>query len=385
MRTLHTVVKRGALYWDRDLLPPSLYESRLDAIRARILAHGDAAWLLVGDVIRHGPVVYATNFMPRVRSALAFIPQEGAPVLFGNISSRDIPAARLITGIEDIRAFSRLPKELSTFLQEALPGGGRIGSCGVEDCLPATDWEAIEAALPDIVWAQRDDEIRSMRRRKDASEIEAIRRATALADIGLDRARDVARPGLSMRELVAELDRAARSRGAEDVRVLVASGAQTGVSLRPVDDRTLVAGDEVLLYCAVQHQRYWGEAAQMLVLGDATDVQRELQARAENALDAMMRVAVPGAATGALVQAAQMQLGAALDGALVYGLGHGIGLDAEESPVIKAEAADKLQDGDTLALRVVLHGADSGAIVARTVQVRSGGAVSPGQARELDA
>lgn len=32
MRTMHSVVKRGALYWDRKLLPEQAYRARLSRI-----------------------------------------------------------------------------------------------------------------------------------------------------------------------------------------------------------------------------------------------------------------------------------------------------------------------------------------------------------------
>ena len=41
MRTLHSVVKRGALYWDRALLPEDAYRARLARLQAQIVAAGD--------------------------------------------------------------------------------------------------------------------------------------------------------------------------------------------------------------------------------------------------------------------------------------------------------------------------------------------------------
>ena len=136
MRTMHSVVKRGALYWDRTLLPPQGYEARIARLQAQIAAAGDDAWLMMGDVERHGPVVYATNFMPRVRSALALVPRQGAPVLLANISTRDIPAARTITFVEDIRAFGKISKDLLALMAERFPSAARIGLCGVSAAMP---------------------------------------------------------------------------------------------------------------------------------------------------------------------------------------------------------------------------------------------------------
>ena len=371
MRTMHSVVKRGALYWDRELSPPSVYARRIAAIQKRIAETGDAAWLLVGDVIRHGPVVYATNFMPRVRSALVFIPAEGEPTLFANISSRDIPAAQTITDIKDIRAFSRLPKDFSTFIAERLPNGGVVGTCGVEDCLPATDWWAIEEAVPLVSWQARDAELTAMRARKDAFEVAAIERSSALANLALDAAPELLRQGHSMRTIIAELDRLVRSQGAEDVRFLVALGEQ---ALRPVDDGTPKSGDAVVIYCALQNQRYWGEAAQTYALGAASDAQRTRHAQAVRALDAMATKAAPGMRADALAALAADALAGDANSAAQYGFGGGIGLDASEIFAIKAGDETTIEAGATMALRVMLHGAESGVAVTCALHLGENGA-----------
>ena len=368
MRTMHSVVKRGALYWDRDLSPASAYASRLAAMQQRIASHGDAAWLLVGDVIRHGPVVYATNFMPRVRSALVFIPTQGAPTLFANISLRDVPAARLITDVEDIRPFSRLPKDLSSFVAERLPQGGVIGTVGVEDCLPANDWWAIEEALPLIAWAPRELEINAMRASKDAFEVAAIQRSMDLANLALDAAPDLLRRGLSMRVVIAELDLIVRSRGAEDVRFLIATGAHVTQALRPVDDSTPKDGDTVLIYCAVQNQRYWGEAAQTYVIGHASDTLKALHARAIGALDAMAAQIKPGAPARDIANIAANLLADDYQIAANYGLGGGIGLDASEGFSISLQETSAIDANATIALRVILHRPDGGVAVTRSLE-----------------
>ena len=374
MRTMHSVVKRGALYWDRDLSPASAFANRVAAIQQRIASHGDAAWLLVGDVIRHGPVVYATNFMPRVRSALVFIPAQGAPTLFANISLRDVPAARLITDVEDIRPFSRLPKDLSSFIAERLQQGGVIGTCGVEDCLPANDWWAIEEALPLIAWAPREPEINAMRASKDAFEVAAIRRSMSLADLALDAAPALLRQRMSMRVVIAELDRLVRNQGAEDVRFLIATGAQTTQALRPVDDSTPKSGEPVLIYCAVQNQRYWGEAAQTYAMGEASEALKALHAKALGAIEAMAARIQPGARPSEIADIAADKLQSDHAAAASYGLGGGIGLDASEGFSITQQQAGAIEANATIALRVILHTRDGGVAVTQGLHASNQGA-----------
>jgi len=382
MRTMHSVVKRGALYWDRDLLPAHAYEKRYADLQAQVVASGDDAWLLVGDVNRHGPVVFATNFMPRVRSAVAYIPRSGPPTLFVNMSARDIPAAKTITWVDDIHAFSRLPKDLVPFLKERLPAGGRIGTCGVDDCLPASDWWSIEEQVQELTWVERDREVVALRTCKQPWEIQAIARAAATVDEALAFAGSRIRAGQRMRTIVADLDRNVRMRGAEDVRFLVASGPQTATGLQPVDESVLVEGDCILLYCAVQKQRYWAEAARTFVLGPASALLGVLYHRADAALQTMMQNARTGVSVASLVESTRSLLDEG-SSAEVYGLGNGIGLDLEEAPTLHAGGSERLQTDMILALRVILHAQGDGVAIASTLRVREDRGDPLGQAPTL--
>ena len=68
-----------------------------------------------------------------------------------------------------------------------------------------------------------------------------------------------------------------------------------------------------------------------------------------------------------------------------YGLGHGIGLDAEETPLVRLGEEAVVPDRATLALHVVLHaGEGRGAIAGQTVAVGpTGSTVLTGGVDEL--
>jgi Xaa-Pro aminopeptidase len=376
MRTMHSVVKRGALYWDRALLPMEAYRTRLARLQSEIVAAGDDAWLLMGDVERHGPVVYATNFMPRVRSALAFMPREGEPILLANISTRDIPAAKTITFVEDIRAFGKISKDLLTLLEERAAKGARIGLCGVAGAMPFPEWSLIANGRADIVWSERDERLNALRASKDAHETGAVRRAAAIAAHALDEAKGALRAGVNLRAAVAELERLCRAQGAEDARFLVASGERAGAPLRPPHDRQIAAGESVLVYVAVQNQRYWGEAARSFSIGAANAGAQDIHRRCAAALDAMRAACRAGVAVCDVAGAATSALGDLAASAALYGLGGGIGLDHEEGVRISSASAGRLNGGETLALRVIAHDGRNGAALAQTVQVTQAGVES---------
>ncbi|MDP2358134.1 MAG: M24 family metallopeptidase [Beijerinckiaceae bacterium] len=374
MRTMHSVVKRGALYWDRDLLPESGYRARLQRVQAQIKASGDDAWIMMGDVERHGPVVYATNFMPRVRSALALIPRDGEPVLLANISTRDIPAAKTITYVDEIRAFGKISKDLVALLDERAAKGARIGLCGVAGAMPYAEWTLIAEARPDIVWCERDVELDAMRASKDEHEIAAIQRSADIVVQAFDGVREALRPGANLRAAMAVLERLCRSKGAEDARILVSVSRDGCRPLRPVHDHTISDGDIVLVFLAVQNQRYWADSARTFSVGSPQAPAVDAYSRCSKALAAMRAACRPGVSVAALESAARAALGQFAETAMLYGLGGGIGLDQAEGSTINSDAAAHLSEGQTLALRVIAHGPKGGAAIGETVRIIASGA-----------
>ena len=64
MQTLHTVLKRGALFWDRELLPGDVFHGRLGLVQQAIRDANDDAWLIYGDALQYGSLAYVTHFLP---------------------------------------------------------------------------------------------------------------------------------------------------------------------------------------------------------------------------------------------------------------------------------------------------------------------------------
>lgn len=375
MRSMHPVLKRGGLFWDHALLPAKNYEARFRRLQGAITEAGDDAWLLYGDVERYGAVAWFSNFLPRTRSALAVVPREGAPTLLLAVGLRDVPAAKTLTWVEDVRPFTRLPGALADLLAEKGLSRARLGLAGVEELLPIKSWNEIAGLLPEVKFVPRSDDVAAMRARKDDREIAAVRNAAAIVAAALAEGQAAVRAGRTMREVTAVIDRACRVRAAEDVRLMVASGEQAGQSLRPADDRKLARGDAVLVHLAVEAQRYWAEGARTFVVGAPDAAVSALHARAEQVLIAMRAAIKPGARGGDVAQAARVALGdeAIVASAAGYGLGAGVGLETEETPRIALDSADDIADRSAIALRVIAHSNGRGVALAETIVARDGG------------
>lgn len=370
MLTQHPVLKRGGLFWDQTLLPRAIFDDRYGRIQAAIRENGDDAWLVYGDAQRYGDIAYATHFVTRLRSALALIPKDGAPSLLANVGLRDIPASKTLTWVDDLRPFSRLPQEAVKLVKERGFTGARIGLVGTRASLPIAEWDAIAAELPGVTWTERDAAMWNLRVRKEPAELDAIAKAASVVRGGLTLAAELLRPGRSAREIAALIDREMRVGSAEDARILIASGPQCAVALRPPDDRILEAGDPVMLLLGAETQRYWAEGGQTYVLGAAPAKLRALAQTAVGAVDAMRQKARAGASASAVAETGEDSIEAPFRAkARSYGLGHGIGLDVDESPAIATGLAEKLDAPSALALHVVLHADGLGAVAGTTAIV----------------
>lgn len=360
MQAQHTVIKRGGLYWDREALPPAAFEERLRQVQGAIAEAGDDAWLLVGDSQRYGNLAYMCHFLPRARSAVVLVPREGQPTLLASVGLRDIPALKTLTPIDDIRPFLHLPREAIRLLMEKGLGQAKVGLAGAREGLSYADWTAISSELPEVKWQQRDNEVGRLRATKAPREQAVIQRAAAVVQAGLDAAPSALQPGDSVRTAIAKIDKAIRYAGAEDVRLLVATG---NGELRPAHDGILKSEEPVSLMVAAEFQRYWAEAAATYPLGTT---EPEPSKHAIAALEAMVSAAQPGAEPGAVAQAARGALSVPeWARAEAYGLGSGIGLDLEEPPFIQPGDKGTLVKDSTLALHVVLPGGIAG----RTIRV----------------
>ena len=102
MRTVHPSTMIGAYGFEPDRIPRDEFQIRMSALNGIMDAKGCSAVLVYGDAREHSDLANFTNFIPRHRWALALLPRRGEPRLLVSMSSRDMPAQRLMTWIPDV-------------------------------------------------------------------------------------------------------------------------------------------------------------------------------------------------------------------------------------------------------------------------------------------
>lgn len=206
-------MKRGLIRWDREQLPPSALERRLQRVRAELVRRNLPALVVYSDVWRSNQARFLTNFMPYWNRSLVVIPREPPPVLLCALSPRVYPWIRSVTGFEEIRPAGKLVEALAQLCTER-----EWNKLGVLD-LPLLPHE-IHSRLRDI--HVEDVPSRGIVEPDDA-ELAMRRRAVRMAREILDRELP-AGEGKPDYELVGRLERAFRRAGAEDVAILLSSG-----------------------------------------------------------------------------------------------------------------------------------------------------------------
>ena len=377
----HSVLKRGCSTWNPQLLPQSEFQPRLDAVRQEMARRSLDALVIYGDNYSFADLCYLTNYFPKVRGGIAVIPRDGAISLLLNIGSRDVPFAKTLTWVDDVRASNLVGADGAKLLKEKGFSAGNIGFADSGQGFPLPQWEEMKAALPEVAWHDWDAMIAPLRVQKTAREISAMREAGRLLKEVCDEAAALVKPGRQEFEIVADIDRLTRDKGAEDIRILAGTSRLNPPSFK----QAAVVQHHWAVYLAVQHERYWAEAGRTFILVDDA----KLKATYENAqqiVTAMAQQLKPNNVVAAIDDIAQKQLGEFYGSAAIYGLANGIGLNQWEAPFINdsdagevhapAVAVKTLNERMALALRVVIQNEGSIVLFGDSFEVAESGGKS---------
>ena len=351
----HSVLKRGCSTWDRQAMPEAEFQSRLDAVRSEMMQQDLAALAIYGDNYSFADLCYLTNYFPKVRGGMAIVPRTGPISLLLNIGSRDVPFARSLTWVADVRASGQLGRDGAKLLEEKKLSRARVGWIDSGRGFPLPELEELRGSLPQVEWKSCHSMLERLRLRKRERELGALADAGRVLNEIRDRAGDFIKQGRKEHEIIADIDRVARDQGVEDIRILTGEKR-----LQPPSFKT-TAGVENhwAVYLAIQHDRYWVETSRTYVLSGNAELQSAYE-KAHAVVRQMASQLRPDASVAAIDGVARQELGEFYATASSYGLGNGIGLNLWEPPFLSDHEARQMgftgaslvQPDMTLALRV---------------------------------
>jgi Xaa-Pro dipeptidase len=321
-------------------------------------------------------VVYITEYWPHHGISIAVLPQEGLPTLFipeveaewGNPKWAEIvPFGWALLKDQDL--YTSYRTNLSEIRDSLQLTGAKIGVekeleivgttyRHAEPIIPAAPWDAL---LDDIfagsTLLDATDLMQSAKLIKTSYDLERLRVANELAEIGTKKFLSDLQPGMSEVEVSALIEGTIRKQGAgyKGARLVwaeveVASGSVNTAKanlLIPSTDRVIEEGDLVMVEMATLMDGYYSDLTYMAVAGDPTDRQQEVHNAVLAAQQAASKQMVPGNSYADPDIAARKVLNeAGLGEYFVHVTGHGLGFRFHEStPFLMPGATGTLLEG----------------------------------------
>lgn len=232
-------------------------------------------------------------------------------------------------------------------------GSARIG---VEaDTLPFSICESLSLNYPDIELIDISADLSNMRMVKDEDEIELIRAATHLCDVGQEAVIKYAKPGMT------ELDLFKMVRGDMEMEAgkripmmtdLVAGYRTFESGGNPLSNK-IASGDLILSDLTPCLNGYWGDTCSTIVLGTPTSMQSDHFKMVKEALSIGINAIKPGVQAKTIDQLMRKHLSSA--GQYGHHSGHGVGIAYHEEPRIVPYNDIELSPNMVIALEPAIY------------------------------
>jgi Xaa-Pro aminopeptidase len=301
------------------------HAARRDRAQQRVAAlDADAA------LITHLPNVRYLTGLDSSNAAL-LVPATGGCVLgtdsrYTLAAQRDSPDLELLTERFLVPAFGALVAErgYSRLLFEA-------------QHMTVASHQKLAAEAAGVELAPFGREIEELRIVKDDGELALLGAACRISSEALEQLLPTIRPGITERQLATAVERRMVDLGADGIAfdTIVASGPNGALPHYRPGERVLARGDLVTIDFGATSGGYHADMTRTVSLGDPVQWQREIYDLVARAQQAGIDAARPGAGLGDVDAAARDLIGeGGHAGHFKHGLGHGVGLEVHEAPMI---------------------------------------------------
>ncbi len=268
----------------RPRIPETEYPERWGRVQAMMAARDlDVLVAYADDRASFGPAHarWLADFPVHFEPACILMPRHGEPVMlvgpesdqYALLAGRitDVRVLRELTHPDEDYPFARIQSlaEIVADIGDAMSSARRVG-LGGRGLIGADLMAAFRDALPAAEWVDVENELCDLRAQKSAAELDVIRHAYRIAEIGLQAGVDTIAAGIPEREVAAEIESAMRRAGAEGTGIdtIVASGPNSRPILARSTFRRIDPDDLVLLTVAPRYEGYHAAIGRVVLVGD---------------------------------------------------------------------------------------------------------------------
>lgn len=223
-----------------------------------------------------------------------------------------------------------------------------IKTLALEDDLIYREAQAYEEALAGIELVFTSRIVEKLRLIKDEQEINIMKEACALADRAYEHILAYLKPGVVEQDIALELEVFMRKHGAasSSFDMIVASGERSAMPHGVASDRKMQLGDFVTMDFGAHYKGYCSDITRTVVLGPASDQQREIY---HIVLEAQMlalekiRPGMSGKEADAIAR--DVIHGYGYGDQFGHSTGHGLGMEIHEEPRLSIRSETVLEPG----------------------------------------
>jgi len=337
----------------------SEYHERIARLRRHMAQEDVDALVVVGNRADNSNIRYLANFEDFYGGeSIVVVPAQGGLGFTTNAIMHGEPMHSGIQDcwIEDVRCAAAprtvtgnvdavtILDHVEDFINESKAGNGTIGIVGDFNL---ADVEAFLAKhFPNAKFKNASPILRNMRAIKSLAEIEVMRKACNIADVGLEAAMNAVRPGVSEFDLSAEANYAMFKAASEHpaFAIAVTAGPRSGFKHLAPTGYKVKEGDMVYVDLGGRYMGYYSDCSRQRVCGEATPEQIRFMETQITIVEEVTKAARPGAVIGDL---AEIGIKIAQDAGYeeyLYFRGHGIGCATHDLPSFAPGNPKKLEE-----------------------------------------
>jgi Xaa-Pro aminopeptidase len=316
---------------------PDAHAARRGLLAARV-AEADADAALITNLVN---VRYLTG-LASSNAALLVTADPARAAVLATDSRYALAAERDCTGVELV-----IDRDVAGELAGLADGRGLRRVLYEAHTMTVEQHATLAEDVTDIALAPLGRAVEDLRVVKDAGEIGALRTACELTCRAFDEVLPSVRPGITERELAVALERRMVDLGADGpgFDTIVASGPNGAIPHHVPTGRPIARGDLVTMDLGARYAGYHADMTRTVAVGEPADWQREIYQLVAEAQRAGVAAARPGADVQDVDAAARRLITDAGYGELFgHGLGHGVGLEIHEAPLMHRYGLGTLGD-----------------------------------------
>lgn len=300
-------------------------------------------------------IYYLSGFLPPAAGlpSLLFVATDGASWLAASTADGDaLVDERLTYEPSTLATLNPDPLRRLARVVAARLGGGRAPLLGWQaESLPRLLGEAVADAVHPEAWEPIDDDLAALQKRKDADEVDLLRRAIACSLAAYDAARAAIEPGVNELAVLEGGHAAATLRARE--AVYHSGDYRSGELGGAARDRAVPAGELYIIDAWTTYRGYSSDLCRTFAVGEPTALQREVYDHLAAILAEVPNRLQPGGRGTELwrwIDRRVREHPHLRDAGLIHHAGHGVGVRAHEAPDLNRDREGLIEVGDVVSV-----------------------------------